>query len=83
MEGKTKLKTEIKDLKERIELYKKSGIASLLSDQEKFRQQDLDIQRFMQGLSTCEKRLNSAVKTIKLPKLMLILTKLMLWKCRN
>ncbi len=64
--GKGKINTEINDFNERIKLYKKSGIASLLSEKERFGSQEKAIQAFLAEIKGKEKKLEKIGRTIKL-----------------
>lgn len=64
--GKGKLETEIKDLEESIDLYKTSGIASLLISKEKFTSQQDSITNFINEVQSYEDVLESLGRTINL-----------------
>lgn len=65
--GKGKLQTEITDIDERITLYHKSGIASLLSAKESFTKQDVAINGFIEEAINRETSISKLIDELDIP----------------
>lgn len=67
--GKGKLQTELKDITDQIELYKKSKIADLLKKRSKFIENKKEIQEFYDNLESKEKLLHEFIEKFDIPPL--------------
>lgn len=67
--GKGKLQTEIKDIKDQIELYKKSKIADLLKERSKYIENRKEIKEFHDNLLLKEELLHDFIEQFNIPPL--------------
>jgi len=67
--GKGRLQTEISDIEDRINIYQKSGIASLLLAKEHFVKQDKVINEFIEQATTRENNISKLIQDIDLTEL--------------